>query len=349
MRRPLEKPRSDSSMKKVVDFVEKLGHAEQDPRETRAKNLETDMRWGVSSQWVAYLGILLWLGFAPSTVCAELDEAASTKSAGEERSKRDDIKRLFALMGMENSLKSLMPRVIDQLRPAMPQVSDELWHEFEKQFSAAELVEVCVPIYDKHFSHEEIKALLQFYDKPLGRKMITTAPLVSLELMGAANRWGKELAARIAKQLSAQASNSTVPATERKPGQGKGASVGRQQTLTEQEKRLLIKSRGLDPDEWTVSDDEPYRPVPKELGGSETQVALGKQAEVGASIPGSIVPPPGAGYVIEVTDGVGFPTTYYSKEEPKPYGSGFKFLIFPREIEITISGGVTIFKIPKKD
>src|SRR6266404_289515 len=106
------------------------------------------MRWRVFSQRVVYLGVVLWLGSAPSTRCAELDGTTSTKSAGEDGSERDDIKRLFALMGVGNSLKSLMPRVIDQLRPAMPQVSDEAWHEFEKQISTAELVEICVPIYE---------------------------------------------------------------------------------------------------------------------------------------------------------------------------------------------------------
>lgn len=42
-------------------------------------------------------------------------------------------------------------------------------------------------------------------------------------------------------------------------------------------------------------------------------------------------------------------TIYYSKDEPKPVGSGFKFKVYGRNLELTLSGNVEIWKIPKSN
>ena len=45
-------------------------------------------------------------------------------------------------------------------------------------------------IYGKHFTHSEIKEILKFYDSPVGRKVVSKAPIIALGTIQA----GKKLA-----------------------------------------------------------------------------------------------------------------------------------------------------------
>jgi hypothetical protein len=53
--------------------------------------------------------------------------------------------------------------------------------------------------------------------------------------------------------------------------------------------------------------------------------------------------------MIQFSDSSGTDTTYFSKEEPKPFGNGFKFRIYPLDMEMTVSGNVQITKISASD
>jgi hypothetical protein len=65
------------------------------------------------------------------------------------------------------------------------------------------LVDSAVPLYDKYFSHEEIKGLIQFYRTPLGQKTVSVLPNLSLEMQAGGMRMGGKLADQcIAEVLS---------------------------------------------------------------------------------------------------------------------------------------------------
>lgn len=48
----------------------------------------------------------------------------------------------------------------------------------------------------KHFSLEELEALVAFYKSPLGHKVVTTLPEVVRECMAAGQAWGEQLGKR---------------------------------------------------------------------------------------------------------------------------------------------------------
>jgi len=50
-----------------------------------------------------------------------------------------------------------------------------------------------VPAYDRYYTHEEIKGLIQFYGTPLGQKMISVLPKLTGELQEAGRKWGEGL------------------------------------------------------------------------------------------------------------------------------------------------------------
>jgi hypothetical protein len=67
-----------------------------------------------------------------------------------------------------------------------------------------------VPIYAKHFTHKEIKALLKFYQTDLGRKTIKVWPLILQESMLLAQDWWKSLSPVIRKRLNTRFKNEGI-------------------------------------------------------------------------------------------------------------------------------------------
>jgi len=54
-----------------------------------------------------------------------------------------------------------------------------------------QLVDSMVEIYRRHFTHEEIRGLIAFYETPLGRKTIAAMPAVVGESMAAGQAWAE--------------------------------------------------------------------------------------------------------------------------------------------------------------
>lgn len=73
----------------------------------------------------------------------------------------------------ENSAKEKFNSLMDTLIIEMKELSNKLVNE--------ELVN----IYAKHFTHEEIKDLITFYESPIGRKILEKSLEITKELMNA--------------------------------------------------------------------------------------------------------------------------------------------------------------------
>ncbi|MGA2418525.1 MAG: DUF2059 domain-containing protein [Candidatus Acidiferrum sp.] len=71
---------------------------------------------------------------------------------------------------------------------------------YEKKFDTDQVTEQLVSIYDKHYSDEEIKGLLQFYGSPLGQKVAAEMPKINRETQ-AASRTASSKAAKEALAL----------------------------------------------------------------------------------------------------------------------------------------------------
>ena len=56
-----------------------------------------------------------------------------------------------------------------------------------------QLLDSAVPLYDKYFSHEDIKGLIQFYQTPLGQKALSVLPKLSTEMQGEGMKMGEKL------------------------------------------------------------------------------------------------------------------------------------------------------------
>ena len=71
-------------------------------------------------------------------------------------------------------------------------------------------------VYAKAFSEDELKAIAAFYTSPAGKKLLSEGPIVTREVVKAANIWqngiARDLATGVAEVLAAQAGAAAAPA-----------------------------------------------------------------------------------------------------------------------------------------
>ncbi len=125
----------------------------------------------------------------------------AAEESGEDSAKRTDIRRLMELTGAGDMGIQTMKQMITYYKQSNTGVPDKFWDDFMAEANAAELVEMCIPSYEKHFTHDEIKGLIAFFETDLGKKMIEKQGVIMQECMEAGQKWGMALGEKIAKKL----------------------------------------------------------------------------------------------------------------------------------------------------
>jgi len=98
------------------------------------------------------------------------------------------------LDGME---KNIRPMITNSLPPGdyRTKLVDLFFEKFQSHSKAElpQLLDSAVPLYDKYFSHEDIKGLIEFYQTPLGQKALGVLPKLSIEMQGEGMKMGEKL------------------------------------------------------------------------------------------------------------------------------------------------------------
>jgi uncharacterized protein len=135
-------------------------------------------------------GLVQAAGQAPSNKPTSATNASSVDPA-----KDADIRALLELVGardmVQDSVKLSAEQYREKLFPTLPNSArgqaflEAVISGYEKKFDTEQVIEQLVVIYDKHYSEDEIKGMLQFYGTPLGQKVAAEMPKISREIQGA--------------------------------------------------------------------------------------------------------------------------------------------------------------------
>jgi len=146
---------------------------------------------------IIYVGAFLVAiqGSSPTSV-----EAAGQSAAGKaavsapviDPAKGADIRALLELVGAHDQIQDSMTNSAEQYREKLlTSVANNgkgqsfvnlVVSGYEKKFDVDQVNEQLVAVYDKHYSADEIKGLLQFYGSPLGQKVAAEAPHIAREI-----------------------------------------------------------------------------------------------------------------------------------------------------------------------
>jgi hypothetical protein len=118
--------------------------------------------------------------------------------------KRQEIQTLLKLTGMEKMVGQMMTQVIASSKANMPQVPEAFWSKLGERINSKELIDQIMPVYDKYYSIEDLKAINAFYASPAGQRILATLPQVMQESMVIGQKWGQKLGAQVAAEAKAE-------------------------------------------------------------------------------------------------------------------------------------------------
>jgi hypothetical protein len=150
--------------------------------------------------------VISFVAVAPAISRAE-DAPDSKPDAGGQKApaidpqKEKDVRKLLELSGAAKLGVQVMDQMLTQMRRLHPDVPPDFWDAFKKEANADELTNLVVPIYANHFTDDEIKELIKFYESPIGQKLVREQPPMMRESMQVGQQWGFQLGQKIAKRL----------------------------------------------------------------------------------------------------------------------------------------------------
>lgn len=158
---------------------------------------------------VIYVGTFLVAIQGASNTSVEASEQNSAQVASIDPVKEKEIRSLLELIGARDAIQDAASSATEQYRQKMLEtaanndraqvLTNAYLADFQKQFDADAVASQLVGIYDKHFTEDEIKDLLEFYGSPLGQKVATEMPKINREAQLATRTAGNQ-AARLAWQ-----------------------------------------------------------------------------------------------------------------------------------------------------
>jgi uncharacterized protein len=150
----------------------------------------------------------------PSAQKVDPKTAAPAVAAKIDPSKEADIRRLLEATGTKSLMLQTMNDMSNSLKPVLTNslppgdYREKLVNLFFAKFMAKAdsqtLIDFAIPEFDKNFSHEEILALIQFYQTPVGKKAISVLPQLSSALQQRGRKWGEDLGRQTMTEVLAE-------------------------------------------------------------------------------------------------------------------------------------------------
>ena len=142
------------------------------------------------------------------------DQASPAQAKPIDPVKEADIRSLMELIGARDQVREAVNNSSEQYREKLvATVPDNdkgqafvtsFVESYQKKFDVDQVTEQLVAIYDKHYTDDDIKTLLQFYGSPVGQKVAAEMPQISREIQAASRVAGAKAAKEAIQALRQQ-------------------------------------------------------------------------------------------------------------------------------------------------
>jgi hypothetical protein len=143
------------------------------------------------------------------------DNAATARSnSSTDPVKAADIRSLMELVGARDMVQDGASNLVEQSREKLlatvpnndngQAFVNAFAASYQKRFDADQVTEQLVGIYDKHFTEDEIKGLLQFYGSPLGQRVAAEMPKINRETQAAVRSASRKAAREALAEVKQQ-------------------------------------------------------------------------------------------------------------------------------------------------
>lgn len=134
--------------------------------------------------------ILFIIGLSLSILVCHAQQTESEK----------DILKLMEVNGSAANYDLVFDQMVAQFKMMKPNVPQLTWDMAKREVFDKEIIELnkkLIPVYQKNFAPAEIKQLIEFYQSPLGKKLVDGTTKVGKESMQIAQTWGMSLGGKL--------------------------------------------------------------------------------------------------------------------------------------------------------
>lgn len=112
------------------------------------------------------------------------------------------VRELLAATGSADMGKQVMDNLFAQFRK---DIKDDRANTFFEKMAAEintnTLREMIIPVYQKNYTEQDLRAAIDYYKTPFGQKMLAKNPVVIQESMEIGQKWGREIAEKVADRM----------------------------------------------------------------------------------------------------------------------------------------------------
>lgn len=194
-----------------------------------------------------------WKGWGLSLALATWMGTASAASQPSE----EQVRQLMEVVGVGKMLSQMNNQAVTVMQQSLPCVPSSYWQGYMDANGTQQFIGRLVPIYQRHFTADEIEGMLKFYRSPLGQKVITEMPTTMGEANQAGLQWSKERSDQMIAELKQKGSldaNGRCPAAH---GAATGAVAGAAAA------NLASSTGGADDEDDAPQDEAPAKPAAK--------------------------------------------------------------------------------------
>ncbi len=121
--------------------------------------------------------------------------------AGEPSEAEKIAHELLEVSGVIKMGGQITEQLIRHQKKNMPDIPEQFWTEVAGEVRSEGLNRKIVAVYVKHFSVDEMKAIVAFYKTSAGKKYLDKLPEITKESIAAGRLWNREVGVQIAEKL----------------------------------------------------------------------------------------------------------------------------------------------------
>jgi hypothetical protein len=162
---------------------------------------------------------------AVATAPASDDADLAAPVPADQQASKEDLNKLFEVMHLREQMQNvmkMMPQMIQQqlqqqwkqtsakfggqLTPDQEAGLEKLMQKYMTQamnvYSVDEMISDMIPVYQRHFTKDDVNALTAFYSTPAGQHMLALQPVIMKEYMPVVMKRVQESSAKLTDELA---------------------------------------------------------------------------------------------------------------------------------------------------
>jgi hypothetical protein len=147
--------------------------------------------------------------------------ASATTPTGVDPAQEAEIRKLLQLTGAVRMVEQMKQQMFTIFRKQASQLPPEFWTRLDKDTDTDQLITKLIPVYDKYYSLDDLKAVNAFYQSPPGQRLLQAQPQVLHDSMTISQEWGRQAGMKVALEM--QDYKQSAPPADSAPASGASA------------------------------------------------------------------------------------------------------------------------------